>query len=64
MICELLVKMETIGVTHVLLNLNLATDLLLHLRFNDLRLLETLESEDIVGLYLGANHVDATHSKS
>ena len=44
----------------VLLDFNLAADLLLHAGLDDLGLVETLEGEDVVWLDLGADHVDPT----
>ncbi len=44
----------------VLLDFNLATDLLLHSGLDDLGLVETLEGENVIWLDLGADHVDPT----
>ena len=46
--------------SEVLLDFDFATDLLLHSGLDDLRLIETLEGEDIFWLDLCANHVHAT----
>ena len=58
LVVEVTVETQYIGVSKVLLDLDLATDLLLHAGLHDLRLVETLEGEDIFGLDFGANHVD------
>ena len=42
----------------VLLNFSLATDLLVHSRLDNLRLVETLKGKDVFWLNLGANHVN------
>ena len=44
----------------VLLDFDLATDLLLHSGLDDLRLVETLEGEDVFWLDFRADHVNPT----
>ena len=58
-VVEITVEAEDVRVPEVLLDFDFTTDLLLHSGLDDLRLVETLESEDIFWLDLGANHVDA-----
>ena len=60
LVVEVTVKAENMWVSEVLLDLDLATDLLLYSRLDDLGLVETLEGEDVLWLDLGANHVDTT----
>ena len=57
-VVEITVEAEDVRVSQVLLDFDLTTDLLFHSGLDDLGLVETLESEDIFWLNLGANHVD------
>lgn len=59
LIVEITVKTEDVWVSEVLLDLDLATDLLLHSGLDDLGLVEALEGEDVIWLDLGADHVNA-----
>ena len=58
LVVEVAVEAQDIGVSEVLLDLDFATNLLLHAGLYDLRLVEALEGEDVIGLDFGANHVD------
>lgn len=57
---EVAMEEEHVGISEVLLDLNFAMDLLFNASLDDLRLVETLEREDGIGLTLCANHVDLT----
>ena len=57
LVVEVAVQPEHVRVPQVLLNLDLAPDLLLHLVLDDLRLVQALEREDVLGLDLRPHHV-------
>jgi hypothetical protein len=58
-VVEVAVEAEDVWMPEILLDFDLATDLLLHSGLDDLGLVETLEGEDIIWLDLGADHVHA-----
>ena len=58
-VVEITVQAKDVRVSEVLLDFDFTTDLLLHSGLDDLGLVETFESEDIIWFDLGANHVDA-----
>ncbi|KAF5315292.1 hypothetical protein D9619_007381 [Psilocybe cf. subviscida] len=59
LVVEVPVQAQDVGVPQVLLDLDLAPDLLLDLGRDDLGLVERLHGEDELGLDFGAHHVDA-----
>lgn len=59
-VVEVAVQAEDVGVTEVLLDLNLATDLFLNLAGHNLLLVETLEGNNKVRGGLGTGQVDTT----
>ena len=60
LVVEVAVEAHDVRVPQVLLNLDLAPNLLLDARLHDLGLVERLHGEDVVGLALRADHVHAT----
>ena len=58
-IVEVTVEAEDVWMAEVLLDFDLATDLLLDSRLNNLGLVETLEGKDVIWFDLGPNHVNA-----
>ena len=57
-VMEVTVEAEDVWVPEILLDFDLATDLLLYSGLDDLGLVETLEGENVVWLDLGANHIN------
>jgi len=58
-VMEVSVEAEDVWMPEVLLDFDLATDLLLYSGLHDLGFVEALEGEDVFWLDLGADHVDA-----
>ena len=59
-VVEVTVETKYVGMSEVLLDLDFATDLLFDAGLDDLRFVKALESENVIGLALCANHVDPT----
>ena len=60
LVMEVAIEAEDVRVSQVLLDLNLAPDLLLDARLDDLGLVQALEGKDVIWFGLGTDHVHAT----
>ena len=59
LVVEVAVEAEHIRISEVLLDLDFAGDLLLNSGLDNLKLVKTLEGNDVIGLDLSPNHVAA-----
>lgn len=57
LVMEVSVQSEDVWVSQVLLDLNLATNLLFDARLDNLGFVEALEADDVMRFRLGAHHV-------
>lgn len=59
LVMKVAVQSKDIWVSQILLDFDLAADLLLDSGFNDFRFVEAFESEDVFGFAFGSDHIDS-----